>query len=165
MATFFGVFYFERLSGLLGLEAHAPHAPLTRTTEQTSRVYIYSDGMGHFETQAVLQGAVLDFVIDTGATSVALRYEDAQRAGLTDNLKFTGTTQTANGFTKVAPLTLPALRIGDIVITDVRAHVARPGSLGFNLLGMSFLRRLQKFEMRGEELVLVHSATKNRLAR
>jgi aspartyl protease family protein len=95
-------------------------------------------------------------VADTGATLVVLTYEDAERLGLRPrSLDFSGRASTANGTAKVAPVKLAKLRIADIVLRDVSAAVAEPRALGVNLLGMSFLARLKRFEMQGDELLLV----------
>ena len=168
LSTFFAVFYFDKMTAALGLTADERAAPARTVVEGPAQagengippakpvsVRLYADGHGHFEVAAVIGGHDIDFVIDTGATAVALSYEDARRLGLAENLKFTGTTITANGMSKVAPIVIPLLQIGDISVKNVRAHVAAPEKLSINLLGMSFIRRLQRFEMRGQELVLV----------
>jgi aspartyl protease family protein len=61
---------------------------------------------------------------------------------------------TANGVSRVAPVTLDRVRVEDIVVRDVPAAVAEPGALSTNLLGMSFLGRLSRFELAGNELIL-----------
>ena len=94
---------------------------------------------GHFETAADINGNEIDVMVDTGATLVALTYEDAERAGL--HLKssdFTQGVRTANGTGKVAPVTLSSISIGDITVRNVKGAVAEPGKLHKTLLGMSF---------------------------
>ena len=79
-------------------------------------------------------------MVDTGATMVALTYEDAERAGI--RLKpsdFTRGVSTANGVTRVAPVTLERVSIGDITVRNVAASVSERGRLQTTLLGMSFL--------------------------
>ena len=63
--------------------------------------------------------------------------------------------QTANGVSRVAPVTLDRVRVDDITVRDVPAVVAEKGALATNLLGMSFLGRLKSFQMQGSELMLV----------
>jgi aspartyl protease family protein len=119
-------------------------------------VRLKADARGHFVFDADVNGRKASFVADTGATLVALTYEDAARLGLSpQSLDFTGLAQTANGVARVAPVTLDRVRVEDITVRDVAAVVAEKGALSTNLLGMSFLSRLKGFQMRGNELVLV----------
>ena len=84
-----------------------------------------------------------------------LTYEDAQRAGVfLRDRDFTMQMQTANGIAKAAPVTLERVTIGSITVRNVQAGVAEPGLLRTNLLGMSFLKRLNKFEIRSGTLIL-----------
>ena len=70
------------------------------------------------------------------------------------NLDFWAGVDTANGVAAVAPVMLDRVRVDDITVRDVKAVVAQPGALTGNLLGMSFLRRLSSFQMKGSEMVL-----------
>ncbi|HEY7669833.1 MAG TPA: TIGR02281 family clan AA aspartic protease [Hyphomicrobium sp.] len=120
-----------------------------------SLVEIKAGRNGHFNTEAEVNGRPIEVMIDTGATIVALSYEDAERAGLYLNQgDFTGAVTTANGVARVAPVTLDRVSIGDITVRDVPAAVAEPGRLKTSLLGMSFLNRLSRFDMRPGVLVL-----------
>ena len=93
---------------------------------------------------------------DTGATMMALTYEDAKKVGLTPHsLDFSARVDTANGIARVAPVTLARVRVGDITIRNVRAAVAERGALTTNLLGMSFLGRLRSFQIQDGELILI----------
>lgn len=110
---------------------------------------------GHFETEAEVNGSRIEVMVDTGATLVALTYEDARRAGVYLNSgDFTHEVKTANGTTKVAPIELSSISIGDITVRNVRGAVTEPGKLHKTLLGMSFLSRLSRVEMRPDSLVL-----------
>jgi aspartyl protease family protein len=92
---------------------------------------------------------------DTGATLVVLTFEDAERLALSPaSLDFTGLAQTANGVSRIAPVTLDRVRVDGITLYDIQAAVAERGALSGNLLGMSFLSKLSSFEMKGDELVL-----------
>jgi aspartyl protease family protein len=110
---------------------------------------------GHFETPARVNGKSIDVLVDTGATVVALTYEDARRAGISlRDRDFTSQTQTANGVARVAPVRLDKVTIGNITVRDVQGVVAEEGKLFKTLLGMSFLSRLKQVEMRSGKLVL-----------
>ncbi|MFD0986811.1 retropepsin-like aspartic protease family protein [Methyloligella solikamskensis] len=118
-------------------------------------VRIRQDGYGHYSTDAVVNGHILPFMVDTGATLVVLTYEDAQRSGLFPNtLNFSGKVQTANGIAQVAPVRLSRVRVGGILLRDIPAVVAERGVLAQNLLGMSFLSKLKRFEIENGQLVL-----------
>jgi aspartyl protease family protein len=120
-----------------------------------SVVEIKAGRNGHFNTEAEINGRPVEVMIDTGASVVALSYEDAERAGLyISNSDFTGAVSTANGIARVAPVTLDRVTIGDITVRDVPAAVAEPGRLRTSLLGMTFLNKLSRFDMRAGTLVL-----------
>ena len=110
---------------------------------------------GHFNTHAEINGRPVEVMVDTGATMVALSYEDAERAGLyLRDQDFTRSVHTANGVARVAPVTLDRVSIGPITVRNVPAAVTEPGRLKTSLLGMSFLSRLSRFDMRQGRLVL-----------
>ena len=120
-----------------------------------SEVRLKSDARGHFVVQAYVNDRKATFMVDTGATLVVLSYEEAERLGLSPrNLDFWAGVDTANGVAAVAPVTLDRVRVDGITVRDVKAVVAKRGALTGNLLGMSFLRRLSSFQMKGSELVL-----------
>ena len=109
---------------------------------------------GQFMVDAVVDGVEIRFLVDTGATSVVLTAQDAERLGYRlDGLEYSERFQTANGEILGAPVVLPELRIGDLEIEDVRSSVIR-APLSTSLLGMTFLSRLESFEVRDEGLVL-----------
>ena len=111
---------------------------------------------GHFNTRAEMNGRSVDVMVDTGASLVSLSYEDARSAGIyLNDADFKYRSSTANGTARIAIVTLDRVQIGDIEVRDVQAAVAEPGKLGTTLLGMSFLSKLRRFEMRGSELLLV----------
>jgi aspartyl protease family protein len=110
---------------------------------------------GHFETRAEINGRGIEVMVDTGASLIALTFEDAERAGIyVRDSDFTQRTQTANGTARAAPVMLDRVTIGDITVRNVRASVAERGRLHVTLLGMTFLSRLSRTEMRGGTLVL-----------
>lgn len=108
---------------------------------------------GHVFLDAVVNGSPVRFLVDTGATLVALTMRDAAAAGLgRSDLVFSGRTSTANGVARVAPVRLRELRIGQFAAGDVPAVVGE--NLGMSLLGQSFLSRLESYEMRDGVLTL-----------
>ncbi len=110
---------------------------------------------GHYYADAELNGSSVRVMVDTGATSVALTYEDAQRAGISvSDSDFTGRTNTANGEGRYAPVTITSIAIGSITVHNVRGVVLQRGKLGITLLGMSFLNKLSRAEMSNGTLVL-----------
>lgn len=110
---------------------------------------------GHFETTAEINGRDVDVLVDTGATLVALSYDDAERAGIyLTPADFTHQTTTANGIAKVAPIMIGSISIGGITVRNIRGTVAERGKLSTTLLGMAFLSRLSRVEMQRGNLVL-----------
>jgi aspartyl protease family protein len=129
--------------------------PATKPVNRDSVVEIEAERNGHFNIEADINGRSIPVMIDTGATMVVLSYEDAERAGLLLSDKdFTRSVSTANGVARVAPVTLDRVSIGNITVRDVPAAVAESGRLGTSLLGMTFLSRLSRFDMRSGRLVL-----------
>jgi aspartyl protease family protein len=109
---------------------------------------------GHFFTDADVAGRSLNFVVDTGATTVALSRDDAERLGVdVENLAFDHQAQTAAGVTRVAQTMLPQLRIGDIQVLNVPA-VVLDEQTGIALLGQSFLGRIDKVSIEGDTMTL-----------
>ena len=110
---------------------------------------------GEFALQAKINGVSAPMVIDTGATSVVLTYETAKAAGLPlELLEYDVEVETAGGHTKAARLTLDRLAIGKLVERSVPALVVPHGQMKTNLLGMSFLDRLESWEVRADRLML-----------
>jgi aspartyl protease family protein len=110
---------------------------------------------GDFAVAAHINGTRIPMVLDTGASSVVLTQEAAKAAGLPiEVLNYTVNIDTANGRTRAAAVTLDRLAVGGLTERSVPALVAQPGQLKNNLLGMSFLNRLQSWEVRGDRLRL-----------
>lgn len=109
---------------------------------------------GHFFVRAVVDGTPVDFLVDTGASDVALTLADAERLGFRRHqLEFNRRYETANGPVRGAPVRLRELRIGQFSLFDVDASVTE-GALGISLLGMSFLRRLEGYAVADGRLIL-----------
>ena len=128
-----------------------PEMPAARS----GTVLLPAGAYGHFQTEAEINGRTVDVMVDTGASLVALTYDDAQRLGIyVKPGDFTHVAQTANGTARVAPVTISRITIGDITVRNVPAVVSERGKSDRTLLGMSFLGRLSRVEMRGGTLVL-----------
>jgi aspartyl protease family protein len=110
---------------------------------------------GHFSVRAAINGEAMLLLVDTGASTVVLKPADAARAGVdTRDLSYSVPVQTANGLAYAAPVHLRTVAIGPLVIHNVDALVAKPGSVNENLLGMSFLMRLRSYEFSKDFLTL-----------
>ena len=129
---------------------------LLRQRPATTRAVQISRGQGgEFALQAKINGVNAPMVIDTGATSVVLTYETAKAIGLPlELLEYDVDVETAGGHTKAARLTLDRLAVGKLVERSVPALVVPHGQMKTNLLGMSFLDRLESWEVRPDSLRL-----------
>lgn len=126
-----------------------------RAAPQTRAVQIARAQNGEFALKAKINGVNAAMVIDTGATSVVLTYETARAAGLPlELLEYDVDVETAGGHTKAARLTLDRLAIGKLVERSVPALVVPHGQMKTNLLGMSFLDRLESWEVHADRLML-----------
>jgi clan AA aspartic protease (TIGR02281 family) len=128
---------------------------LRRRSSSPRAVQISRGQAGEFALQAKINGVTAPMVIDTGATSVVLTYETAKAAGLPlELLEYDVDVETAGGHTKAARLTLDRLAVGKLVERSVPALVVPHGQMKTNLLGMSFLDRLESWEVRPDSLML-----------
>lgn len=106
-------------------------------------VTLYANAQGHFISECQINGASLKFLLDTGATTVALNSGDAKFANIDykrGNLVKIGT---ANGIVTAYQVTIANLKIGNITLSQVEASVLEGGSPSIVLLGMSALNRLE----------------------
>ena len=128
-------------------------APLLPTGR---KVAVTADGRGHFSTTFKLNGRQVDGMIDTGATLVAVNTSTARRIGLSLNPSdFSHEVNTANGSIKAAVVMIDRLQIGSISVDGVQAIVLDDKALRTNLIGMSFLNRLGKYQAENGTLLLV----------
>jgi aspartyl protease family protein len=89
-------------------------------------------------------------MVDVGATRISLTYEDAERLGLRPHPSdYTLRTRTANGVGRVAQVMLDSVQIGDVEVHYLQGLVAEQGKLHSTLLRMAFVRKLERFELRG----------------
>lgn len=110
---------------------------------------------GHYWTRALVnKKSTVEFMVDTGASVVALTYKDAQKMGLRpDQLDYRWEIRTAGGKTMGAHVIVDTIQIGQVKVNDVEAMVLRT-DLEQSLLGMSFLRELYSYEFRGDRLII-----------
>ena len=118
-------------------------AKATPETPNSRSVSLPRAENGHFMTDGVVDGRRLNFLVDTGASVIALRESDAARLGIHPaRREYTNRVSTANGSIMAAPVELNRVEIGDIIVRNVMALVLPDEALGQNLLGMSFLSRV-----------------------
>jgi clan AA aspartic protease (TIGR02281 family) len=126
-----------------------------RAASPARAVQIPRGQAGEFALHAKINGVKAPMVIDTGATSVVLTWETAKAAGLPlELLEYDVDVETAGGHTRAARLTLDRLAIGKLVERSVPALVVPRGQMKVNLLGMSFMDRLESWEVRADKLML-----------
>jgi aspartyl protease family protein len=126
-----------------------------RAVSKGRTVEIARSGSGSFSLAMQVNGARVPMVLDTGASSVVLTQEAAKAAGLPlEVLNYSVNVDTANGRARAAQVTLDRVSIGGITERSVPALIAQPGQLRMSLLGMSFLNRLESWEVRGERLLM-----------
>jgi aspartyl protease family protein len=110
---------------------------------------------GHFQADARIAGRDIAFMVDTGASLVILRESEAAKIGIRPmRSEFSHTVSTANGIIKAAPATIDRVEIGGITVFDVQALVLPDEALRQNLLGMSFLSRLKRYEVANGRMIL-----------
>jgi aspartyl protease family protein len=143
-------------------ETPAPKAASLQPVEQVRQASVGQHKMqlasgrdGHFRVDARVDGRSVDFMVDTGATLVALRETDAAMIGIRPMPRdYTATVSTANGKIKAALTRLSRIEIGDITVFDVPAVVLPDDALSQNLLGVAFLSKLRRYEFADGRLVL-----------
>jgi aspartyl protease family protein len=136
------------------LAARQTAAPQPVPTDSRS-VIVRRDARGHFQVDARIDGRRLSFMVDTGASVIALTADDAASLGIhPSQSEFTVMVKTANGVVKAAPVELDRVEIEDLTVRNVAAMVLPDGALSDNLLGMSFLSRLHRWEFADGKLVL-----------
>jgi aspartyl protease family protein len=129
--------------------------PATISTGPGATVQVARARGGDFMAQAQVNGAAVNMLIDTGASSVVLTQEAAKAANLPlDLLKYDVAIETASGRTHAAAVVIDRIAVGGILERRVPALVSAPGELKTSLLGMSFLNRLKSFEIGGGRLLM-----------
>ena len=128
---------------------------ISGTTGLGQAVRIKRGWSGHFVATAEIDDKRIEMIVDTGASTVVLRNEDAKRLGINIRaLRYTVPVQTANGPSQAARVRLDYIGVGNVGVRGVEALIAKPGTLHQSLLGMSFLSRLRSYEFSGDYLEL-----------
>ena len=116
---------------------------------------VVADARGHFITMAEIEHTPIMVLVDTGASVVALSYEDAEQAGLAPRtLTYDVPINTANGRVEAARVVLDRVEIGNVLVRDVEGVVLPRGAYEGTLLGMSFLNKLSRFKVENGTLFL-----------
>ncbi len=110
---------------------------------------------GHFWTRADVEGSSLKFLVDTGASVVALTQRDAKRLRIDlDELVYDNRVSTAGGDVMSASIRLAFIRIGNVRLEGVDAIIIEDDVLENSLLGMSFLGELYSYEFKGNTMII-----------
>ena len=128
--------------------------PYAAVTTEDGSVRVRAQRDGHFYIDSRVNGQEIRFLIDTGASVVALSPDDAERIGFhRARLNFSQRLHTAGGIVRAAPVVIRSLQLGDIRLRNVRA-VVNEEALPHSLLGISALERLGSYEVRDGTLTL-----------
>jgi aspartyl protease family protein len=154
--------YLARFADQTVTTTPAPQAAAVQADDQPMqvsagqhRMEVMSSRDGHFRIDARVEGRHIDFLVDTGASMVVLRETSAASAGIRPMPRdYTATVTTANGKIKAAPTKLSRVQIGDITVFDVTALVLPDEALTTNLLGVSFLSKLRRYEYANGRMIL-----------
>ena len=130
----------------------APLAVGATAAPKGNKIVLSAGSGGHFTTQGAINGRAAHFMVDTGATAVAMGVADAERLGIDYRKGQLGRGNTANGQVNVYSVKLTSVRVGDVEVYDVDAAVL-PDINGHILLGNSFLSRFQMTRL-NDQLVL-----------
>ena len=129
-------------------------APASASAGRRSHT-IPKDSRGHFSTDGRVEGRRIAFMVDTGASVIALTESSAAQVGIRPlRSDYTAPVTTANGVVKAARARLSSVDIGGLEVRDVEAMVLPDNVLSETLLGLSYLSRLKRFEYSGGQLVL-----------
>jgi len=135
----------------LRIGQHQPGPPPASSSQSAT---LTADPRGHFVVDGQINGGPVRFLVDTGATTIALSSMDATRLGIDYRKGQPGSMRTANGLATGYALRLDTVRVGDIVLNNVDAAVIEGSPLPFALLGMSFLNRME-MKREGQTMVLI----------
>jgi aspartyl protease family protein len=146
----------DNMTPALAHTASSKAAPVDNVAAAGIRsLSIPPDGRGHFQTEGSIDGQRIGFMVDTGASVIALNETSAARFGLRPSRNdYNASVTTANGTIKAARTRLAMVDIGGLVVRDVDAMVLPDEALSENLLGLSFLSKLRRFEYANGRLVL-----------
>jgi aspartyl protease family protein len=145
---------YANMNGTAASAAKLAPAEAEPTPANSRSMSISRGDDGHFNVEAIIDGRRMDFLVDTGASVIALREGDAARLGIHPAARdYTANVSTANGTVRAARVELNRVEVGSLTVRNVAALVLPDAALGRNLLGMSFLSRV-RWEHRNGRLVL-----------
>ena len=110
---------------------------------------------GHYWARSLVnRKASVDFMVDTGASTVAVTQNDARKMGFRpEDLEYSSRIRTAGGITYGADIVIDSIKVGQVEVKNVNAIVMKE-ELTQSLLGMSFLRELYSYEFRSDRLII-----------
>jgi aspartyl protease family protein len=146
----------SKMSPAAATTARQTISPAVTVAQASARTLsIAPDPRGHFATDGRIDGQRINFMVDTGASVVALNETSAARFGLRPVPgDYTSRVTTANGTIKAAPVRIAMIELGGVIVRDVDALVLPDEALSENLLGLSFLSKLKRFEYANGKLLL-----------
>ncbi len=147
----FGVLLFVFFNNLLEKQRNPNQDVATVYRGDVREVVLQRNKYGHYVTSGKINGKEVVFLVDTGATNIAIPENTARRLGLKKGQSFLA--QTANGVTKAWFTRLDSVSIGEITLTDVRASILSNAGTDEVLLGMSFLKHIE-LQQQGDRLTL-----------
>ncbi len=147
----FGVLLFIFFNNLLEKQRNPNQDVATVYRGDVREVVLQRNKYGHYVTSGKINGQEVVFLVDTGATNIAIPESTARRLGLKKGQSFLA--QTANGVTKAWFTRLDSVSIGEITLTDVRASILSNAGTDEVLLGMSFLKHVE-LQQQGDRLTL-----------
>ncbi len=147
----FGVLLFVFFNNLLEKQRNPNQDVATVYRGDVREVVLQRNKYGHYVTSGKINGQEVVFLVDTGATDIAIPESTARRLGLKKGQSFLA--QTANGVTKAWFTRLDSVSIGEITLTDVRASILSNAGTDEVLLGMSFLKHIE-LQQQGDRLTL-----------
>lgn len=124
---------------------------------QDGSITFYRGNNGHFSVTATINDHKrIDFLLDTGASSVSLTHQAAKSLGIDpDSLEYNYPLSTANGISWGARIKIDKMQVGPIIIYDIEGTVSKNGLLDTSLLGMSFLNHLKEYNIQGNKLTMI----------
>ena len=131
----------------------APAAAASAATAAPGETRLARAPSGHFHTEALVNGTPVEFVVDTGATSVALTMRDARRIGIDfDPEQFAVVGTGASGPVRGQEVVIERVSVDGKEVQTLRGVVLE--GLGISLLGQAYLSRISSVEMAGDQMVL-----------
>lgn len=126
----------------------------SKAIKEDGKLIFRKSADGHFHVDALVNGAKINFIVDTGATDLVLSPEDAEKMGYKlSELEYDRLYITANGVVKAASILITSVQIGGIEFRDVDASI-NSAPMQSSLLGMSFLERLEYYQFQDEQLIM-----------